>query len=54
MLTNFWSENLSRRGHLKDPCVVGREMLKCILKKWSGEGVDWIHLAQDRDRWRVP
>jgi hypothetical protein len=23
------------------------------LRGNSREGVDWIHLAQDRDRWRV-
>jgi hypothetical protein len=27
-------------------------ILKCILKKWDG-GVDWIDLAEDRDRWRA-
>jgi hypothetical protein len=20
---------------------------------WAGRGVEWIHLAQDRDRWRA-
>jgi hypothetical protein len=29
----------------------GRRILKRILKKY--EGVDWIHLAQDRDQWRA-
>jgi hypothetical protein len=23
------------------------------LKKVGWEGVDWIHVAQDRDRWRA-
>jgi hypothetical protein len=26
--------------------------LKHILKEWGG-GMDWINLAQDRDRWRA-
>jgi hypothetical protein len=26
--------------------------IKWIFKKWDG-GVDWIDLAQDRDRWRA-
>ena len=30
----------------------GRMLLKWILDKWDG-GIDWINLAQDRDRWRV-
>jgi hypothetical protein len=27
--------------------------LKWIFKKWDGEGMDWIEVAQDRDRWRA-
>jgi len=27
-------------------------ILRWIFRKWNGEGVvDWIDLAQDRDRW---
>jgi hypothetical protein len=29
-----------------------RIILKLILKKWDG-GMDWIELAEDRDRWRA-
>jgi len=28
-------------------------MLECILGKIGWEGVDWIHLAQDRDYWQA-
>jgi hypothetical protein len=28
-------------------------ILKWILGKWGMEGVDWIHLAQDRHQWRA-
>ena len=37
---------------MKDPGVDGKIILRWIFKKWDG-GVDWIDLAQDRDRWRA-
>jgi hypothetical protein len=40
--TGFWWED-----HLIDP---GTDILKWIFKKWDG-GMDWIDLAQDRERW---
>jgi hypothetical protein len=35
---------------LEDPGVDGRIIIKWILEKWE-RGMDWINLAQDRDRW---
>jgi hypothetical protein len=40
------------KHHLVDPGVERRIICKLILKKWD-EGIDWIDLAQDRDRWRA-
>jgi hypothetical protein len=37
---------------LGDPGVDGRIIAKWILKKWDRD-MDWIELAQDRDRWRA-
>jgi len=37
---------------LEDLVVDGRIILKCIFKKWGG-CMDWIDLAQDRDRWQA-
>jgi hypothetical protein len=35
---------------LEDPGVDGRIILKWIIERLGGGGVDWIDLAQDRDR----
>jgi hypothetical protein len=45
--TKFLSENLKGRNHLEDVGVTGKTILKWILKKY---GVEWIHLAQDKDQ----
>ena len=37
-----------RRDHLK----AGRIILRWIFRKWDG-GIDWIDLAQNRNRWRT-
>jgi hypothetical protein len=50
--TGFWWGDLGEGGHLGDPGVDGRIILKWIFKKRGG-GMDWIELAQDRDRWRA-
>jgi hypothetical protein len=33
--------------------VGGRIILKCIFKKWDGGNMDWITLAQERNRSRT-
>jgi hypothetical protein len=38
------------RDHLGDPDLDGRIILRWIFKKWD---VDWIEMAQERDRWRA-
>jgi len=41
------------RDHLGDPDVDGRIILRWVFRKWDVWGMDWIELAQDRDRWRA-
>ena len=43
---------LREGGCLKDPDVSGRIILKLDLRL-VGWVLDWIDLAQDRDRWRT-
>jgi len=50
--TGFWWGNLRNRDHLENTGIDGRIIFKWIFKKWD-EGVDWIELPQDRDRWQA-
>jgi hypothetical protein len=52
MCTGFWWENPKEKDNLKDQGVDGRMGSKWTLRRFFG-GVEWIHLAQDRDRWRA-
>jgi len=40
------------RNHLDDLVIGGRIILKWIFRNWD-EGMDWIDLAQDMDRWQA-
>jgi hypothetical protein len=41
MYTGFWWGNLRKRGHLEDPGLDGRVILRWIFRKWDGEyGLD--------------
>jgi len=50
--TGFWRGNLKERDHLENLGVDGNIILMWIFRKWNG-GMDWIHLAQDRERWQA-
>jgi hypothetical protein len=50
--TGFWWRDLREGDKLGDPGVDRRVILKWIFKKWNG-GMDWIELAEYRDRWRA-
>ena len=52
MYSGFWWGNLKERGNLGDPGVNGRNNTKIDLQEVGFGGIDWIELAQDRDRWR--
>jgi hypothetical protein len=50
--TGFWWGNLRERVNLGDLGMDGRIMLM-DLQGVGCVGMDWIELAQGRDRWRV-
>jgi hypothetical protein len=41
---------MRERDHLGDPGIDGR-ILRWIFRKLGCEGMNWIDLAQDMDRW---
>jgi hypothetical protein len=49
--TGFWDGNLRRGDYLEDPGIDKGIVLKWIFENWD-RGMDWTHLAQDRDRCR--
>jgi hypothetical protein len=42
-----------RKKHLKDQRIDGRIGIKMDLREIGWTGVEWIHLAQDRDFWQA-
>jgi hypothetical protein len=51
LYTGFWWGNLSGRDHFRNLDIDWRIVLKWIFRKWGLEGMDWIELALERDRW---
>jgi hypothetical protein len=49
MYTAYWWGILRERDHLEDPCIDG-DNTKMDLQEVECEGMDWISVAQDRDR----
>jgi hypothetical protein len=50
--TRLWWRDMREGVHLEDPGVDGRVVLNGCSRSGMG-GMDWIDLAQDRDRWRA-
>jgi hypothetical protein len=50
MNTKFLSENLKGRNHLEELGIDGK-IIRMDHREIEWEGVDWMHLAQDRNQW---
>jgi hypothetical protein len=53
MHIGYMWENQKERDHYEGQDACGWTILKWILREIGWGGMDWIHLAQDRVRWRV-
>jgi hypothetical protein len=51
MHTKFWLESLKKKRPLRRYRHSWEDNIKIDLRKIGWEGVDWIHLAQNRDQW---
>jgi hypothetical protein len=51
MHTKFWSESLKGKDHSGDICIDRGDNVRMDHKEIVWKGVDWIHLAQDKDQW---
>jgi hypothetical protein len=52
MYVRFGSESQKERNNYEDLDVRG--YIKMNVRETEGGGMNWIHLAQDRDQWWAP
>ena len=50
-ITGFWWGNLKERDYLEEKCVDGKDNSEMHFREMRWEGVDWVHLVQNRDKW---
>ena len=49
----FWWGIVRERGYLGDPGIEGRVNIKMDLQEMGCRSMDWIEVAEGRDRWRA-
>jgi len=50
-IQNIGQKILRERDHLEKLGVDGRIILDWIFREIGWEGMNWVHLSQDRDQW---
>jgi hypothetical protein len=50
--TEFWCGNLKNGGRVEDRGADWRINIEMDLKEIGWESLDWIDVAEDRDKWR--
>jgi hypothetical protein len=53
VFTGFWWETLREREQLGGPRHRWEDNIKMDIQEVGCGGMDWIELAQDRDKWRT-
>jgi hypothetical protein len=51
MHRKFWWENLEGRKQNGRPKNTWKDNIKMDVRETGWEGVDWIHMTQDRNLW---
>ena len=49
VITGLWWRNLKEKGHMEHLGVYGRIIVTCVLQKYRGVDVDWLHVPEDGD-----
>jgi hypothetical protein len=53
MYTILWLDDLKGKDHSEELGVNGWTIIRMDLTEIDWEGVDWMHLFEDRDQWRA-
>jgi hypothetical protein len=53
MHIKFWSKNFEGRRQVTRPGRGWTDNIKMDIRVAGWEGMEWIHLAEDRDQWRA-
>jgi hypothetical protein len=53
LCSGFWQEKLKERGRLEKAKPRCEANIKISVKEVEWKAMEWIHLSQDRNKWRA-